>query len=212
MICVSLAQMNYAEILAALAKSALVELRLESLDLDDDQLKKILGGHKGIVATCRPGKLSEEERIHKLVLAVDQGARYVDIEVAASHELTTRIVSSANVSGCDSIISYHNFDFTPSREVLEDIVQECFSRGAEVAKIACMVNENGDAARLMSLYELNRRMIVIGMGEKGLITRLAAPVLGAEFTFASLEEGKETAPGQISLSRMKKIYRELGVF
>lgn len=211
MICVSLAHMNHDEIRSVLAKTELVELRLETLDLDDAQLKEILRKHKGILATCRPGTMSEEERIRKLLLAADHGARYVDIEVDASHEFTTQVVSNANVGGCDSIISYHNFDFTPSKEELEDIIQECFSRGAEVAKIACMVNETWDAARLLSLYEMNRRLIVIGMGEKGLVTRIAAPLLGAEFTFASLEEGKETAPGQIALHRMKKIYKELGL-
>ncbi len=45
-------------------------------------------------------------------------------------------------------------------------------------------------------------MVIIGMGEKGVITRVAAPMLGAEFTFASAETGKETAPGQISKERL----------
>lgn len=211
MICVSLAHMNYDDIRSALPKAELAELRLETLDLDEDQLLEILKAHKGIVATCRPGTLSEEERINKLLFAIDHGARYVDVEVEAGHEFTTQIVSNANVGGCDSIISYHNFEFTPSREELESIVNDCFSKGAEVAKIACMVNENWDAARLLSLFEMNRRLIVVGMGAKGRVTRLAAPLLGAEFTFASPEEGKETAPGQISLRRMKKIYKELGI-
>jgi 3-dehydroquinate dehydratase len=46
------------------------------------------------------------------------------------------------------------------------------------------------------------------MGEEGKITRAAAPFLGAEFTFAALDESRATAPGQLSLEAMEKI-REL---
>ena len=48
-------------------------------------------------------------------------------------------------------------------------------------------------------------MVVLGMGEMGKITRIMAPFLGAEFTFAAMDEGKETAPGQIPYLKMKEI-------
>ena len=48
------------------------------------------------------------------------------------------------------------------------------------------------------------------MGEHGKISRLLSPVFGAFFTFASLEAGSETAPGQISIREMKSAYSSTG--
>jgi 3-dehydroquinate dehydratase-1 len=47
------------------------------------------------------------------------------------------------------------------------------------------------------------------MGDAGKITRIIAPLLGAEFTFASMDGFETTAPGQISYSRMKSILSNL---
>jgi 3-dehydroquinate dehydratase-1 len=47
------------------------------------------------------------------------------------------------------------------------------------------------------------------MGEKGKLTRLAAPLLGSVFTYASLGEGKETAEGQWEAASLRRILLEL---
>ena len=52
-------------------------------------------------------------------------------------------------------------------------------------------------------------MVIIGMGEQGVISRVAAPLLGAEFTFAAAETGQETAPGQISKDKLLSIIRQI---
>ena len=49
-------------------------------------------------------------------------------------------------------------------------------------------------------------MIALGMGKKGKITRLAAPLLGAPFTYASPAAGSETGPGQLEMDTLIKIY------
>jgi len=52
-------------------------------------------------------------------------------------------------------------------------------------------------------------MVIIGMGEQGVISRIAAPMLGAEFTFAAAGVGQETAPGQISKDKLLSIIRQI---
>ena len=47
------------------------------------------------------------------------------------------------------------------------------------------------------------------MGNKGRITRVAAPLLGSPFTFASLSKGKETAEGQIEKDTLEQMMRLL---
>jgi 3-dehydroquinate dehydratase len=48
------------------------------------------------------------------------------------------------------------------------------------------------------------------MGEQGKVSRLLSPMFGAFFTFASLEQGSETAAGQMSIKEMKAAYSILG--
>src|SRR5437763_9785552 len=45
------------------------------------------------------------------------------------------------------------------------------------------------------------------MGDANLISRVLAKKFGGFLTFASLDEPSQTAPGQISISDMKKLYR-----
>jgi len=107
------------------------------------------------------------------------------------------------------IISYHNFDHTPEKQDLELIMDECYFKSADIAKIACRVFSPFDVARLFSLYEKTGRKIIIGMGNPGKITRLAAAMLGAEFTYCSVSDESKTAEGQIDYKTMIKFYELL---
>ncbi len=49
------------------------------------------------------------------------------------------------------------------------------------------------------------------MGEHGKVSRLLSPLFGAFFTFASLEQGNETAAGQMSINEMRAAYALLGI-
>jgi len=50
-------------------------------------------------------------------------------------------------------------------------------------------------------------VVGIAMGEEGLVSRVLGPRAGGAFTFASLEDGTETAPGQVTAATMRKLYR-----
>ena len=81
--------------------------------------------------------------------------------------------------------------------------------GADIVKIASHVSRAEDLQNLFKLYRKDCRMVIIGMGKLGVISRIAAPLLGAEFTFAAPEAGKETAPGQISKDKLLSIIRQI---
>ena len=72
-----------------------------------------------------------------------------------------------------------------------------------------MVHSSRDNARLLGLLDDSKKIVVIGMGDKGRITRIAAPLLGSPFTFASLSKGKETAPGQIDKEKLEALLRNI---
>jgi 3-dehydroquinate dehydratase-1 len=72
-----------------------------------------------------------------------------------------------------------------------------------------MVHSARDNARLLGLLDSHSKIVVVGMGEKGRITRITAPLLGSPFAFASLSKGKETATGQIDKKTLETLLHNL---
>jgi len=76
-----------------------------------------------------------------------------------------------------------------------------------VIKIATLVKEDYDRMKLFRLMvnkKFEEKRVIIGMGEKGKITRFLGPILGNFYTYAVLDDEKNIAPGQVKLSEIKK--------
>ncbi|NIM16438.1 MAG: type I 3-dehydroquinate dehydratase [Candidatus Aminicenantes bacterium] len=205
----------------------MAEIRLDGAYLSANEIQTIFSLHPRLIATCRPGNHTGKERKKVLVTAIIAGAAFVDIEIEADPAFKEELIQIAHVQGCQVILSYHNFETTPPRGDLETIVNQCISDGADIVKVACQVHSVSHCLRLLSLYDFHHpevkidketgsektgdscQIIAIGMGEKGKITRVAAPFLGAPFTYASIVTGLETAPGQVDADTLGKIYRLL---
>lgn len=209
MICVSLADISYQQCKEIIKTVPMAEIRLDRLRLDQKEIHKIFGLSPYLIATYRPGKISETERKEILITAIESGAQYVDVEIESDTAFKKDILQACLTHQRKLIISYHNYDTIPSRDELEGIIDGCFEAGAHIAKLACRVGNETEAARILSLYEkelpVDKQLVALGMGEKGRITRVAATLLGAPFTFASMDTGKETAPGQLNLQSMEEI-------
>src|SRR5690606_29466642 len=102
------------------------------------------------------------------------------------------------------IVSFHDFKRTPSAARLKSIAKRMVDLKADIIKIATFVNTLEDTQKLIDLaLELKKKRqphIVVGMGEKGISTRILGQKLGNELQFVTLEE--RTAPGQLSLQEM----------
>ncbi len=210
MICISINEVNAEGAIAALKDIEFAEVRLDKMNVGEEEVKKIFSlPAKRIIATCRPNGRSESERKILLIAAINAGAAYVDVEADAEDRYKKEIVDAAKAKKCKVIISYHNYEKTPPGRELGKMVKQCFASGADIAKIACKVNSDADSARLLGLLDTDKKLIVIGMGKKGKITRIVAPLLGSEFTFASLANGKGTAEGQMEKGKMERMMGEL---
>ncbi len=209
MICVPLGGIGFDDCMSMARKEAFVEFRFDLLSLNLEQVKEVVNAANSCIATCRPGKMEEADRQEILQTAIISGADYVDIEVESDRAFISEIILTARTNDTDIIISYHNFEGTPLLGELEQIVSACRKAGADVVKIASQVNNAGDLQNLFKLYEPELRMVIIGMGVQGVISRIAAPLLGAEFTFAAAETGQETAPGQITKDKLLSIIRQI---
>ena len=210
MICVSIAEQNFDKCNSIVSECSLAEIRLDKCKFSAEQIHDLFSSASAqLVATYRQEGADKEERKSVLLAAIKSGAAFVDIDTANDAAFISHIADAAKANKAKLIVSYHNFHSTPEIYELRTIIERCFSRGADIAKIACQANTTADSARLLSLYDndLARegKLLVLGMGEHGKITRLAAPLLGAPFMYASLETGSETAPGQFDATLLRKL-------
>lgn len=210
MICTVIAYKSFEECREILSREMCVELRLDLLDLTEEQVEELFSMPSRTVATCRPGHFSDEERRILLETAIRNGATYLDVELEMPGKLRQNLINLARAHQCTIIISYHNHNATPPLPELNRIIKKCSKAGADIVKIACKINQQSDLANLVALYAGGNRIIAIGMGKEGLISRLAAPLLGAEFTYASADDDSTTAPGQMKSDDMKVFYEQLG--
>jgi 3-dehydroquinate dehydratase-1 len=209
MICVTLAEKDVNKCIEYLGQIEMAEIRIDLAGFNNDEIRSVFSGRKKLIATCRPGKIKDTERLEALKIAVESGATFVDIEYDAPVEYKNTLLDYAHKHQCDVIISYYNYDKTPEVEELEEIVRNCYAQGADLAKIATHVNVNRDNSKILSLYKAPGRLVAIGMGDLGRISRIVAPFLGAEFTYASLEVAGPIAPGQISYEKLSKFILDI---
>jgi 3-dehydroquinate dehydratase-1 len=139
----------------------------------------------------------DEDARLALFTALLPQADAVDVELAAP--IRRDVVSAAQKAKRLVVLSHHDFEHTPSERDLDRVVTRGFDAGADIVKIAVKVAGDDEVARLAALFTLykERPLVIIGMGEHGLKTRLLFPALGSRFTFASLD--RATAPGQLDL-------------
>ena len=212
-ICVSLAKSDADSFVKALMRlqsygMELAEIRMDALEASEqspEKIRYIFGRPINLIATCRPGRIPDDVRKSMLLAAIGCKAAYVDIEMDAPEGYRNEILRKALSTGCKAILSYHDFHGTPSAGELRKIADRCFGNGADIAKISCMADSAEDNARLLGLLDYGKPLIVLGMGENGRLARIVAPLLGSEFTYASLEAGSETAPGQMDMLEVKRL-------
>ncbi|HPW17431.1 MAG TPA: type I 3-dehydroquinate dehydratase [Candidatus Aminicenantes bacterium] len=209
MICVSIGNVAFEKCLAVLDTVPFAEIRIDSMDVDAEKVRALFSRPRLLVAACRPGARSESERKALLAEAIAAGASYVDLEAEAGEAYKRELVAEARARGCRVIVSHHDFERTPPRAELERVIRAGFEDGADVVKVACRVRAPADNARLLGLLDAARPLVVVGMGPAGRITRIAAPLLGSPFTYASPEPGLETAEGQIDQAALREYLRGL---
>lgn len=192
----------------------LVEARLDLLEeVTSEKIKKFLDtvADYGFyaVSTLRPvwegGKFkeSEEERLKLLKEVIKHPATgAVDVELRSS--ILPEIIPTVRAEGKKLIVSYHDFEKTPSNSEIEEIVNRCKEAGADIVKVAFMGRSQEDASRVCCvLSRFNHPKIFMVMGEEGAFTRVVGFSFGSLLTYTFF--GKPVAPGQIEAERLIKL-------
>ena len=215
MICTSIQNLGLEAIVEKLESGELemAEIRLDLCPGLSDEDIDILFSTTDIplIATCRVCECdSAAAAERRLRLAIEAGAKFVDIEVEAPAPMGKRLRRSAKQYGVTFIRSWHDFDGTPGSEELEMQVETCRKYGADIVKIATFAHNADDVRRVMDLYGgiEEGRLVAFCMGEEGRDSRLECLKKGAPFTYAALDDDAATAPGQWTSSEMmERLYR-----
>lgn len=189
----------------AVADADLIELRLDTVS-DPSAAGALAGRARPVIVTCRPAwegggfAGSEEDRRRILGEALALGAEFVDVEWRAGFfgDLIER------TGGRRLVLSAHHFDGVPADLAAE--MQAMRATGAEVVKIAVRTRRLSDCLALRDLGAQAGRqtgLVLVGMGEPGLATRVLAGRFGSRWTYA----GGLGAVGQPAGDEMTSLYR-----
>ena len=148
------------------------------------------------------GSIPEQIRI--LEAAVEAGAVAVDLEIESAENATDKLETLRN--GCKLVISYHNFEGTPS---IEPVFKRMAKIPAYAYKIVTTAKKPSDAQKMLALAKAHPRekLIVLAMGEPGFSTRVLAPSFGGLYTYAAPNAAEGTASGQVSARMLRHLYR-----
>ena len=220
-VCVSLSSKNpnelYRKAQRAEALSAdLVEVRLDELSNHEGISKIARSVEIPVVATNRPvsqeGSFahSESGRLGLLMDAIEGGAAYVDIESSTSH--LDQVIDTFRKTSAKIILSHHDLSRTPKLSELKSTLAKLQKSKSDLYKIVTTARSLDDNLTILSLLKTNHGtnpLVSFAMGKHGVWSRILAPFYGAEFTYASLKRGLETAPGQPSISELRRIYETI---
>ncbi|MFC1946630.1 type I 3-dehydroquinate dehydratase [Chloroflexota bacterium] len=153
---------------------------------------------------------NEARRIEKLLQAIELGAEMVDVEFRTKNLKNIVPLVKKRVK---CILSFHDTEKTPPLTELKSIVDGQIKAGADICKVVTTAREFQDNLTVLELVRAfhTSRIVSFAMGQPGQTSRVLSPLVGADFTYGSIEEGKESAPGQVTVKQMIETYRILGI-
>jgi len=122
----------------------------------------------------------------------------VDVEVSA-RAVAPDVVRMAHAEGIPVIGSFHDFERTPTADELEELSEYARALEVDLLKVAAYCGNLGDVQRLAAFTLAEPAPITVGMGERGMLTRVFFPALGSLLTYTFL--GTPTAPGQLTCAQ-----------
>ena len=150
-------------------------------------------------------KKDEASRIEELLKAIDMGADIIDIELQTKN-LAEVVPLIKNKAKC--LVSSHQLTGTSPLDSLKGMVERQLAAGADICKVVTTASNFDDNLRVLQLITAfpNEEIVSFAMGPLGSVSRILCPLIGGYFTYASIEEGRESASGQVTVRDLGKLY------
>lgn len=190
------------------------EIRLDQLQLPPSELRARLAGNSvPLLLTARhpaeggQGPEDPGARAAMIEPLLDI-AMLVDIELRSAMQMQSTL-QKARAHGVPVMGSFHDFQATPSEDVLVGAVNFAQQAGLDAVKLATYLNNQEDLMRLMKLTggQHRLRLSAMGMGPWGRVSRLVLAKCGSLFNYGFI--GTSNAPGQWPVARLKELLAEL---
>ena len=152
-------------------------------------------------------QLTDQEYLSLVQTACQSGCvDIVDIELESGNMLVYQLVEIAHQNHVKVLMSYHDFEKTPTVMEMKERLEKMEIMGADICKIAVMPFSYKDVIQLLNTtmemsQRLTRPLVTMSMGKIGKITRIVGELVGSSITFASV--GQTSAPGQLTLEDMQ---------
>lgn len=152
-------------------------------------------------------ELGEDEYLDLVqTVIVNRLGDAVDVELFHDEKRVKEIVAQAHNYNVVVIMSNHDFEKVPAKDVIEFRLKKMAELGADVPKLACMPRNADDVLTLLSATndvhkELANPIITMAMADLGKVSRVAGQVFGSCLSFGAV--GKVSAPGQLSIEDLR---------
>ncbi|MCD5505348.1 type I 3-dehydroquinate dehydratase [Lactobacillus delbrueckii] len=152
-------------------------------------------------------ELAEDEYLDLVATVVtNRLGDAVDIELFHDEERVKDLVKQAHNYNVVVIMSNHDFEKVPAKDVIEFRLKKMADLGADVPKLACMPHSADDVLTLLSATNdarkaLSTPIITMAMADLGKVSRIAGQVFGSCLSFGAV--GKTSAPGQLSIGDLR---------
>lgn len=149
----------------------------------------------------------EDYRNLNLSAAASAYVQMVDVEVFMDQNRMGHLIDEIHQEGKKVISSHHRFTKTPSKEEIVRILKDEEKCGGDILKLAVMPTDEADVQRLLDatqeavLHEVERPVVTMSMGERGVRTRIEGSRYGSAMTFGCV--GEASAPGQMELTELR---------
>ena len=129
-----------------------------------------------------------------------------DVLALRSAGTLAAILEEARAKSIHTIVSFHDFNETPSRSRLDEIARMAQSLGADLLKVATRTDTSAQLSRLRDFFlreRLGMKIAAMGVGRLGRIARIEFAKCGSVLNYAHL--GNSQAEGQLSITQLRRI-------
>ena len=212
-ICLSLMPRKFDQLPGSFRKGTAVdlfEIRLDYLiDVDFAALRKMTS--KPLIVTRRAqaesgsSQSSFNQQIEMFRNALKYGVDYLDVEWQQSARILPELPRESHQQ---IILSHH----TETREytALVKTLEQMLQIPAGIYKLIFTAEELNDNFTALRLIRFARKkgvsFVIHAMSEAGIPSRLIGALRGNRWTYAALDAGHRTAPGQLTLSEINREY------
>ena len=152
-------------------------------------------------------ELGEDEYLDLIATVVtNRLGDAVDIELFHNEERVKDLVKQAHNYNVVVIMSNHDFEKVPAKDVIEFRLKKMADLGADVPKLACMPPSADDVLTLLSVTNeahkaLPTPIITMAMADLDKVSQIAGQVFGSCLSFGAI--AKPSAPAQLSIEDLR---------